>query len=1057
MTTPNQCPSSLTDGPHDPTNPALSTCLSDHRSPHRPCLSAGRYVAEHFAGCIDRRLIPFAHLSIISSLLPRSLQAPVIPTLSSNEILHLGQDGLVDLVPPCRWPLLPHPLTMPTHASAWWTDDRIDATVDRAFILAQLTPDERRLLEQSISFGNGLTDDTYLDWILERAKRLFLILVEIGVPDQIFGLVDESYDDADLPIALSAVQDLRLTQDPDRNLDKKFYKTQFKFLIRHITEGQNVQYTEEETIPVETVGLKVGIVPLGKDGTDKVRLAPNHHEVFARKRVPLNQPPHHISEADVLSEILSLRKLVHQHLASVYASYSHGDSIYVLLTPASEYTLKSFIADTPKHFENLRKPERREILINWPHCLANGLAWLHTKDLAHGAVRPSNVLVDASFRIFLGQCDAFNITHSSFKADDVEVYQYAAPERWKRSAQVQTSGPGKVALPSGGRAGRKQSESKVSANAVDANRNLSGWAHSRTSTPRSSVDTVKAASTSLPLRPTSKKSSHGPSFDPPSTPYEASFTSSGSTGVASRNLSDNGKPLTARFRTLTQTSQSPSIATSIVTADTSGNSSAARSILREPIILAPSEVRTTIVQTWHSAKSDPLPTDIFALGAVIADILTLLCKRSSGSFSRFRSAKNRTAGRGGGLADASFHANIGQVLAWLALLVHDAKKKAQKDEGKVFRAVEPMVDVLKACLVREPEERIGAHELEKRLGDCVWHSANLGKLHCYKALQALAPPKAPSASANLQRSGQILQSPAKSPNAGQQSATKDSFVKHAVERADSSEIGNEIAPTPTPESSCSSLSSFNFESKFDPGRSGASLDEDTVNLQFDHNIEHHAKSTGLGEESGVGKRASHKKDRGHSWDNWHNNDSSIDPSLVPSQSNHGKAYTNFIYDSSSSDDGHQKSFLLTESRRESMVPPPAAAQARGESPAPAQVRGERPELQSTVRRSSDPYGELLSEVSRVRRKTPTVSRERVSSSNTSHQPNSSRTRTSRSTEMLNVDELERQMKSRELQKAQDTNLLDVPQSLEGSSNFSRPRLPGHRQAQQTGKSYLKNV
>jgi hypothetical protein len=216
---------------------------------------------------------------------------------------------------------------MPPHTSVWWTDDRIEATVDRAFIISKLTLEERKLLEQSISFGGGLTDDTYLDWILERAKKLFLILVEIGVPDQIFGLVDESYDDADLPITLSAVPDLRLTQDPDGTLDKKFYKTQFKFLIRNITEGKNVQYTEEETIPVEAVGLKAGIVPLGRDGTDKVRLASSHYEVFARKRVPLNQPPNHVSEDDVLSEIRSLRKFAHQHLASVYASYSHGDSI----------------------------------------------------------------------------------------------------------------------------------------------------------------------------------------------------------------------------------------------------------------------------------------------------------------------------------------------------------------------------------------------------------------------------------------------------------------------------------------------------------------------------------------------------------------------------------------------------------------------------------------------------------------------------------------------------------------------------------------------------------
>jgi serine/threonine protein kinase len=932
---------------------------------------------------------------------------------------------------------------MPPHPPAWWTDDRIDATVDRAFILAQLTPDERTLLEQSISFGGGLTDDTYLDWILERAKRFFLILVEIGVPDQIFGLVDESYDDADLPIPLSAVQDLRLTQESDRNLDKKFYKTQFKFLVRNITEGQNLQYTEEDTIPVETVGLKAGIVPLGKDGTDKVRLASTHHEVFARKRVPLNQPPNHVSEADVLSEIHSLRKLAHQHLASVYASYSHGDSIYVLLRPASEYTLKSFLEDTPKHFENLPKSDRREILINWPHCLASGLDWLHTKGLAHGAVRPSNVLVDASFRIFLGQGDAFNITHSSFKADDVEMYQYAAPERWKRSAKVQTSGPGKVALPSGGRTGRKQSESKGSASAVEANKNWSNWTQNKASTPRSSLDTIKPTPAAIPLRPISQKISPGPNFDPPSTPYEASFTSSGSSGVASRTSSDRGKPLTTRLRTHTQSSQTPSIATSIVTTDTSGNSSAARNVLREPIILAPSEVRTTIVQTWHSATYDPLATDIFALGAIIADILTLLCKKGFSSFSRFRSAKNRTAGRGGGLADASFHANIGQVLVWLALLVHDARKKAQKDEGRVFRAVEPMVDVLQACLEREPEERIKAHELEKRLGDCVWHSASLGKLHCYKALQALAPPKTLSASVNHQRTEPIPRNPAKSRESSQQPTPKVLSINRAAERAKSEERSGKTILMPGPESSTSSLSSFNFDYEFNPKRSEADVDEDPVNIENEHNMKLHTKSAELGEERMAGMRSSQKHSRGHSWDNWHNNDSSIDPSLMPSQSNPGKAYANFIYDFSSSDDCYQTSFLLPESRRGSMAPPPAAAQ----------VGHEESNYQSTVKQSPEPHGERVttkSTTTNVSGMTPTASREKIPSSNTSHQPNSSRTRTNRSIELLKADDIHRALRSSEVQKTLNANPTHVTQSLERNSKFFRPRFSGRRHTQEEG-------
>jgi hypothetical protein len=561
---------------------------------------------------------------------------------------------------------------------------------------------------------------------------------------------------------------------------------------------------------------------------------------------------------------------------------------------------------------------------------------------------------------------------------------------------------------------------------------------------------VKPTSTTLSLRPPSKNSSPGPSFDQPSTPSEESFRSSSSSGVASRNSSDKGKPLTARLRAQTLSNQPPSIATSIVTTDTSGDSNAARNVLREPIILAPPEVRTTIVQTWHSANSDPLPTDIFALGAVIADILTLLCKRGSGAFSRFRSAKNRTAGRGGGLADASFHANIGRVLGWLALLVHDARKKAQKEGGKVFRAVEPMVDVLQACLEREPEERIKAQELEKRLGDCVWHSATLGKLHCYKALQALAPPKNPSASANRQRTERIVRNPAESHEKSQQPTQYGFSTKRTVECANSGELGRKHVPVPTPESSTSSLSSFNFDYEFNPGRSQPSLDQDIINDEPDHNIKHHVKSTGRGEERETGVRASHRKDRGRSWDNWHNNDSSIDPSLVSSQSNPGKAYTNFIYSSSSSDDDHQKSFLLPESRHGSTVPATASAQ----------VPREEPKFQNAQKWPGDRYDEPLitrSENTYVSGKTPATSKEKFSLRNTSHQPNSSRTRTNRSMELLKADELERSMKSSEVQKALATDPTYLSNSLKGSSNFSRPRLPRQRQAQETGKSYLKNV
>src|ERR1700759_5501337 len=74
-----------------------------------------------------------------------------------------------------------HSLVTP-HAALkqlWWTDERIEAKVTSKFVVSMLRGEERDFLNQSPTFGEDLTDDTYMDWILERARRLFLILTEV--------------------------------------------------------------------------------------------------------------------------------------------------------------------------------------------------------------------------------------------------------------------------------------------------------------------------------------------------------------------------------------------------------------------------------------------------------------------------------------------------------------------------------------------------------------------------------------------------------------------------------------------------------------------------------------------------------------------------------------------------------------------------------------------------------------------------------------------------------------------------------------------------------------
>ena len=134
----------------------------------------------------------------------------------------------------------------------WWTEDRISSKVTRKFIESKLRTDERENLIQPLGFGDGLTDDTYLDWILERARKLFLILAEVGVPDQIFGVIDDSWDDDDLPMPLEMVPRLALSFKPDEALDRRFYETQFKYMLRELPGGGHIDYADTEVVPIDT-------------------------------------------------------------------------------------------------------------------------------------------------------------------------------------------------------------------------------------------------------------------------------------------------------------------------------------------------------------------------------------------------------------------------------------------------------------------------------------------------------------------------------------------------------------------------------------------------------------------------------------------------------------------------------------------------------------------------------------------------------------------------------------------------------------------------------------
>ncbi|KAG0652477.1 Spindle assembly checkpoint kinase [Hyphodiscus hymeniophilus] len=319
----------------------------------------------------------------------------------------------------------------------WWDEERIESTVTRQFVLSKLRPDEAERLDQPLGFGDGLTDDTYWDWIESKSKRIFLILVDLDVPDQIFGVIDDSWDDDDLPVPLDQVERLQLTFSKDEKLEKKFFYRQFTYLLRNIPKGENVYYDDEEVVPLELAEKRpVGAVTgLTHSSVDKVHLPGRPDDVFIRRRIPLGAAPGQMPPAEFLSGIEAMKAIEHEHLTCLWASYIHQGCGYLLLTPANDSTLKAFLTVTPQSMKIMAKQDRRILLLNWIHCLADALAFLHRQGLSHRNIKPSNIMLDVDNHIFLGDTGIFtpsNLSTGEKRGFDKETYDYSAPEQAPR-------------------------------------------------------------------------------------------------------------------------------------------------------------------------------------------------------------------------------------------------------------------------------------------------------------------------------------------------------------------------------------------------------------------------------------------------------------------------------------------------------------------------------------------------------------------------------------------------------------------------------------------------
>ena len=326
------------------------------------------------------------------------------------------------------YPYALDPVTSVSLYMYWWTDECIEKTVTEKFILSKLQPKDQINIKTHLAFGESLTDDSYLDWILRRTKRIFLILVDLGIQEQIFSVVDDFIEDEDLPLSGEALRQLPISSKHDAELRGQFYRTQYKYLVRHVTPRTHVHYDPDEIVPINVVPTRAQAPTL--QNWTRVMIPGQGRRTFVRRWFPLNEASKSASPGlDFRFDVETQDQINHPHIADIWASFTLGGGGCTISSFVAEHTLKSYLEQrSHSQFSRLAKEKRQKMLLQWCHCLADAVSKMHLSGICHSSIRPSNIVINSKNEIAFSDIGSLTTFQKDKRPDEKEAYMYAAPE-----------------------------------------------------------------------------------------------------------------------------------------------------------------------------------------------------------------------------------------------------------------------------------------------------------------------------------------------------------------------------------------------------------------------------------------------------------------------------------------------------------------------------------------------------------------------------------------------------------------------------------------------------
>lgn len=204
---------------------------------------------------------------------------------------------------------------------------------------------------------------------------------------------------------------------------------QAKAIFRRLTKYGLTHFTREVIYQDPPLIIETNRESLGSGSSATVDTVQIGTVFYARKCINLprqSQQQHRLRE-DIQKEIEITHALDHPHIVRVLLTYEETKRFSIIMHPLADCDLESYLAN------NTCSTAREQRLIwKWMACLANTLAYIHSREIRHKDIKPRNVLVKGEKVYFTDFGSGYMFNDGGNSTTDGVAYghtrAYCAPE-----------------------------------------------------------------------------------------------------------------------------------------------------------------------------------------------------------------------------------------------------------------------------------------------------------------------------------------------------------------------------------------------------------------------------------------------------------------------------------------------------------------------------------------------------------------------------------------------------------------------------------------------------